>query len=84
MNNAFKLFDTRPVRHISLGSEACCDDKVLGLSGSTIGCVDIPAPFVRVELSSGYHTFESSMAFDVKDLVAVVKVISKFLVGWIV
>lgn len=84
MDNASKLFDTRPVRHISLGSEACCDDQVLGLSGSTIGCLDIPAAFVRVELSASHNTFEGSMAFDVKNLVAVVKVIPEFLVGGII
>lgn len=84
MKNTFELLDAWPVGHITFGSEAGCDDQVLGFRSSTIGRLDVPATFVRIELGSGYNTFKGSVALDVENIVAMIEVISEFFVCWII
>jgi hypothetical protein len=84
MNNTLELLDSEPARDVSLSCEARGDDEVLGLGCSAVCCLDRPTSFVRVELGFHNNTFEGSMALNVKDLVTVIKVITKLLVPRVV
>lgn len=74
--NAFELVNAGPVRDVPFGSKASTDNKICGFGSSAIGSLDVPTSFVSVELSIDNDTFKSGLAFDVKDLVTCVEIIS--------
>lgn len=85
MNNTLKFVDANEfIGNIAFSSEAGGNYEVFGFCGPTVCCLDVPFPFLGIELSIDHNTVEGSLFFDAEDLIAVIKVSAKVLVVGVV
>lgn len=80
VNNALEFVDAWPIWYIALRSEASADDQILGFCSAAVCSLDIPAPFIGVELRLGNNALESSVALDIQHSVTSIEIVPQVVI----